>query len=320
LPRLAGATLARDKDDEVLKCSFAENATATAFDDDVSMRRVVTPPPGPKPPLPRHRRKSMSSGGPAPAAAETEDSHCPTRPAARSEHPSPSPRPALRSEHPSPSPRPAPRSEHPSPSPRPRPGGRRKSIVASSPARSTSKSIEPSPARRRRCSSKESPARTSSKSSTLSKTPVPLDEEDERILTALFGAYATEFHEGQPVMRAPTLRDFFAGFLGEHKDAAIKAGMSAYEFQVSLVCENDDDVAASSDESKVAATRPLNVESFKEVMRAIDAEMQQGKLKSIIAQRSLASGGDLVLLAKALKSIRSLPPLPYRNIPLPTWR
>lgn len=142
-----------------------------------------------------------------------------------------------------------------------------------------------------------------------------MDDEDEKFLSALFVVYTGEFLDGQPVMRGANLRDFLIVFIGAHKEAGIQAGMASYAAKVGeeqAPKVGEDQCPNYSHEGSESGA--VDLPAFLEVMRDVENAMQPGTLKEIVSQRRLASCGSMLLLAKALKSMISLPPLPRNHL------
>jgi len=111
-------------------------------------------------------------------------------------------------------------------------------------------------------------------------------------------------------MDCQTLQDFLEALLGNHNRSTIQAAM------VSLALEpaEEDDVDLPLQSLPADSKRWFQLESFQRSISGIEKAMQPGTLKAIVSMRRDASGGDLLLLAKALKSVSSFPDLPVHHL------
>jgi len=129
-----------------------------------------------------------------------------------------------------------------------------------------------------------------------------LDATDWNFLRSLFGAYALEFTEGQPKMRASTLQEFLELFLGVHARSIIREAM---------LDELPAVVAAEAGPATLAKQQGIfGLDDFCEVVKAMSTTMTSPTLKDVVSLRQEACGKDTILLARALKSMCSLPELP----------
>jgi hypothetical protein len=99
------------------------------------------------------------------------------------------------------------------------------------------------------------------------------------------------------MMQAPTLQSFLEAFLGTHHRAVIDAAISE---SLSQIVET----AGASDEPQT-----LDLERFEKLIVVLEQTMRPGALKEVICMRHMACGGNAVLLAKALQSMRTTLPM-----------
>lgn len=221
--------------------------------------------------------------------------------------------------------RPVPSPQGPRPAGRPRRKSMQGSVEAGAETRSRARSQEePAPAKatsaRRASASPQKRRRNSSKRRQASRTraslngPQPsLNEEDEQFVSVLFGVYATEYADGQPVMQAAALQHFLEALIGEHQHNAIQAAMRTVR-QTNTVHQR---IASQAGEESCAELQQIpeklqadsvgvfQLECFQRVVRILDKSTKPGYMKHIISMRRDACGGDELLLARALKTMGS---------------